>query len=367
MKTIYAHNSTHKPSPSDGSTEKGDSSTRIKVLQSALGQLRLNNIATLDALTTHFTRLIDLTSADEAYVSSLATALSPCILRPRTENSLTLGDRHAYRLIRDLFDFKDAIFGELKRQSSAGTLPSGTGTTSATYTSPPSTRGTRAISLTDESNRRANMEARAKAISERTRDKSPAPLRHRRDRSTGGFDGAGRFPVVASPTSSTHPQSTSVAERIRQANSRHSLEVPSSTDSSPVTTRDDAKQLPEIPSATTNGTINTIQDIHIPPPSQVVSPQAVDSPGRQGLAQALSSAASTPTTEEPNPVTVADAVEKQNSLKRSSQGSGGKYRPAERTKGLSRTPGSKGSLSGVQEGIVDGARGVQLEDRPMDD
>ncbi len=36
------------------------SDTRISVLQSTLGQLRLANIATLDALTTHFTRLIEL-------------------------------------------------------------------------------------------------------------------------------------------------------------------------------------------------------------------------------------------------------------------------------------------------------------------
>lgn len=362
MKTIYAHAPPLKATSStDDPSEKPDPSSRIKVLQSTLGQLRLNNIATLDALTTHFTRLIDLTSADEAYVSSLANVLAPCILRPRTENSLTISERHSYRLIRDLFDYKNEIFGELKRQSSSGTLPSGAPSGGSAIASPPSARN-RAVSATDESNRRANMEARAKAISERIRDKSPGPLnRHRRDKSVGEVQG--RFPVVASPTATTHQHSASVsvAERIRQANSRHSLEVPSSNESSPVTTRDDSKALPDKPftdSPTTNGAIP--RAVHIPPPASTRQ-GSTDSPTR-GLAQALSSAASTPT-EETNNAALQD-VEKQNSLKRSS-GSGGKY--VGRSKGLSRTPGSKGSLGGVQEVDHESTRGVTLEDKPMDD
>ncbi|KAH8698293.1 RhoGAP and Fes/CIP4 domain protein [Talaromyces proteolyticus] len=176
VKTIYS-------TTANETTEEG----RIKVLQSTLGQLRLNNIATLDAMMTHFTRLIDLTSADEAYVSTLAQALAPCILRPRIESTLTMNERHSYRLIRDLFDHKDAIFGELKRQSSASAFGAG-----------PSAARPRAIS-TDESNRRAAMEARNRAIANRSRATSPAPAaRHRRDRSTDGS--LGRFPVnVSSP------------------------------------------------------------------------------------------------------------------------------------------------------------------------
>lgn len=356
VKTIYAHAPPQKASSQDGDpSEKPDPSSRIKVLQSTLGQLRLNNIATLDALMTHFTRLIDLTSADEGYVTSLANVLAPCILRPRTESSLTISERHSYRLIRDLFEYKDVIFGELKRQSSSGTLPSGGSSGTTTLASPPGGRN-RTSSAADESNRRANMEARAKAISERNRDKSPGPgNRHRRDKSTG--EGYGRFPVVASPTATTHPPtSVSVADRIRQANTRHSLEVPSSTESSPVTTRDEAKSLPDPP--VTNGAVP--RAVHIPPPAPVQT--STDSPTR-GLAQALSSAASTPT-EEPGSATPQD-VEKQNSLKRSSMGSGGKY--VGRTKGLSRTPGSKGSLGGVREAEVEPTRGVTLEDKPMDD
>jgi hypothetical protein len=228
IKTIYA--TTQDATPNPISSESVDSAPRIKVLQSTLGQLRLNNIATLDAITTHFTRLIDLTSADEAYISDLAHGLAPCILRPRIENTLTLEDRHAYRLIRDLFEHKEAIFGELKRQSS-------------TLSSSNSIGGrTRAVSNTvnpDESNRRANMEARQKAITEARRDRSPAPTnRHRRDKSTdGSLGGAGRFPVVASPRpdQTTHRVSLGGAPQ-----KRGSLEVPGSQDSSPVHSRTEA-------------------------------------------------------------------------------------------------------------------------------
>lgn len=233
IKTIYATTQDATPNPIS-SDRNMDSAPRIKVLQSTLGQLRLNNIATLDAITTHFTRLIDLTSAGETYVAELAHVLAPCILRPRTENTLTLEDRHAYRLVRDLFEHKEAIFGELKRQSS-------------TLSSSNSIGGrTRAVSNTtintDESNRRANMEARAKAISEARRDRSPAPTnRHRRDKSTDGSmsAGPGRFPVVASPRPG-ETFSNRDSTGVRVTHKRASLDVPGSLESSPVHARTDA-------------------------------------------------------------------------------------------------------------------------------
>lgn len=216
IKTIYATTADAVPNPI--SSDAIDATPRIKVLQSTLGQLRLNNIATLDAIATHFTRLIDLTSADESYVVALAQSLAPCILRPRLENSLTLEERHAYRLIRDLFEHKEAIFGELKRQSSTG----GGGAAG---------RG-RAVSSAglDESSRRANMEARARAITEqRQRDKSPGPAnRHRRDKSTDGS--LGRFPVVASP----RPDHGRSVSGVGLPTKRASLEVPGSNESSPI-------------------------------------------------------------------------------------------------------------------------------------
>lgn len=183
----------------------------------------------------HFTRLIDLTSADDEYVASLAHTLAPCILRPRLVNSLTMEERHPYRLIRDLFDHKEAIFGELKRQASGAA-------------SNPTNNRSRAVSSTDESSRRAAMEARARAInSERQRAKSPAPTnRHRRDKSTDGTTSKpARFPVVASP----RPENTRFPTNPNIK--RGSLEVPGSASSSPVSTRQNADPV------TNNGVVNT--------------------------------------------------------------------------------------------------------------
>ena len=193
-----------------------DSSTstqaRISVLQNTLGQLRLANIATLDALTTHFTRLIELTSADEPYISALANNLAPCILRPKTDTSLTMHERHSYRLVRDLFAHKEEIFGELKRASALSHTPSGGAASKASRV--------RAIS-TDESNRRANTEARNRAIASKSRNSSPAPpangRTHRRDRSSD--PPTSRFPI--------HTNSPAAGEApVRRGAARTSLEVP---------------------------------------------------------------------------------------------------------------------------------------------
>jgi len=198
---------------------------RVSVLQQTLSQLRLTNIATLDACMNHFTRLIELTSADEQYVQELATSLAPCILRPRVDTSLTMEEKHAYRLTRDLFAHKDAIFSELKRMSSLSHSSSIGGG---------GNNRPRAIS-TDESNRRAHMEERQRALLEkagnstRGRDRSPAPSpRHRRDRSTGGPET--RFPVAVttSPTSASERHRNSLGATLN----RNSLEVPDGSGSS---------------------------------------------------------------------------------------------------------------------------------------
>jgi hypothetical protein len=132
-----------------------------------------------------------------------------------------MNERYSYRLVRDLFAHKDAIFGELKRASTLTHSASGA-------------QRPRAIS-TDESNRRANMEERQRAIAAQRspRAVSPAPGSrisgsHRRDRSQT------RFPVnTSSPT-----------ETRRSNGNRGSLEVPGSDDSA---TNEEAP-------ATTNGT-----------------------------------------------------------------------------------------------------------------
>lgn len=183
-------------------TGDGSEESRIGILQQALQTLRLTNIATLDACMNHFTRLIELTSAEEEYVAALAITLAPCVLRPRTETSLTLEEKHAYKLVRDLLAHKDPIFTELKRQSTLSHSGSVT------------QQRSRAIS-TDESNRRALMEERnrqllEKANANRSRATSPAPSPrgHRRDRSSGGPET--RFPIQTSPTSVNDRQRTSL-------------------------------------------------------------------------------------------------------------------------------------------------------------
>jgi hypothetical protein len=246
IKTIYTTTS-----------QSGSEEARVQVIQSTLGQLRLANIATLDALVTHFTRLIDLTSADDAYVSQLASVLAPCIMRPKQETGLSMNEKFNMRLLKDLFAHKDAIFGELKRQSTL------------THTNSGATRQVRAVS-TDESKRREHMEERQRAIaaaqqvSQRNRGVSPSGSTripgeggHRRDRSQT------RFPIAASVTSS--PTATRVMSRNASISSsnRDSLLVPQSPPAPP------PKNDVSADSPRTNGRFGAI---HQPPPQDDEAP-----------------------------------------------------------------------------------------------
>ena len=333
IKTIYS-------TPDSSSSPE----TRISVLQNTLGQLRLANIATLDALTTHFTRLIELTSAEEEYVVALSNALAPCILRPRTDTSLTAHERHAYRLIRDLFAHKEGIFGELKRASALSHTPSG-----GKLSDPARSR---AIS-TDESNRRANMEARNRAIASRSRNTSPAPhangRSHRRERS---MDPPGkRFPIQTSPPS---------AEQ-RRAVKHTSLEVPDPM--SPPAKDHSHHNGPALPQS---------QQQTIPEHASAAS-DPVTSPPPPSTSQTTATTASS-TDESPNgTISTSSFAEKYDSQGRSSTSS--RFPP--------RKVGGQGSLSmnrmsggtnprdsvGSDIGGSGGGdrHGVQLSDRPMDD
>jgi hypothetical protein len=335
IKTIYS-------SP-DSSTSDA---TRVTVLQNTLGQLRLANIATLDAITTHFTRLIELTSADETYVAQLAQMLAPCILRPRTQSSLTMHERHAYRLVRDLFDHKEGIFGELKRASSQNTAMGG------------SVARPRTTSNQDESNRRANMEARNRAIASKSRAASPAPSAlsngrtHRRDRSIGPADT--RFPVVTSPTAESHKPRT-----------RQSLEVP---ESSPSTPRADTAS----------------------PSSDVVSKPLPDTPTANGISEHAA-----PAVTEEIRLDEPSGIEKKDSLTRRGHVLASAGRLNRKTPGsgsgsglgmIARTAAQRDSMASTRDSIRDsissmtditanssevdrnsGIHSVELIDKPMDD
>jgi hypothetical protein len=226
VKTVYSTAAT------DTSEE-----ARVAVIQNTLGQLRLANIATLDAITTHFTRLIELTSADEAYIASLATNLAPCILRPRQETTLTMNEKYNYRLLRDLFGHKEAIFGELKRASSAAGRQAN------------DTRGARGRGMsTDERGRQfAEQERYAAIAANKNQNRTTSPQttsRMKRERSPNRMSGDAttRFPV--SPSASSPPSATSSNER-RSTITRHSLEVPGSAEGSPVeVTRQNGSSVP---------------------------------------------------------------------------------------------------------------------------
>jgi hypothetical protein len=321
MKTIYS-------TPAADSSE----SARISVLQNTLSQLRLANIATLDALMTHFTRLIELTSADETYIAALANALAPCILRPKVETSMTMEEKYAYRLIRDLFAHKDAIFTALKRASSLS------------HSISVDTRRPRAIS-TDESNRKANMEARARAIiaagsgGSRSRATSPAPSPrgHRRDRSSGGPET--RFPIQTSPTATAdharHPRST--------AGVRQSLEVPNEAAPVPVATEP------------TNG----------PPASTAhAAPLHNITNGSAQPARVITSATYVPGMDDG--MEDFGGIEKRNSLGKSGVASGGGRYAGRRPVGGARMSQDQGNRESVGS-LHDERVGVSLTDKPMDD
>jgi hypothetical protein len=400
VKTIYT-----------STAQTASESARVQVIQSTLGQLRLANIATLDAIVSHFARLIELTNADEAYVAQLAGVLAPCILRPKQETGLSMTEKYNVRLLRDLLAHKDSIFGELKRQSSLAHSSSG------------ATRPNRAIS-TDESSRRENMIERQRAIaaatqaqasglqrsnSNRSRAPSPGPSNrvslpeangHKRDRSRGPET---RFPIsTGNVTSPTEKRFMSPNSR----DSRLSLEVPLSPPQSRQTqAMGTSMSPPKQAGARTSDPISetvlkTNGSIHQPPPAE---PSADDQNSTRersdtgsslrsftplGISHADGDNSSTATT-------VSDSQSNRDSIqstrdsvsapaKRDSLNRSGAARSQFQRKG---TTGSlqrqsviskRDSSSTTHEGLVQSpvdiqhaepepvSKGVQLEDKPMD-
>lgn len=394
VKTIYS-----------STAQTASESARVQVIQSTLGQLRLANIATLDAIVSHFARLIELTNADEAYVAQLSSVLAPCILRPKQETGLSMTEKYNVRLLRDLLAHKDAIFGELKRQSSLAHSSSG------------ATRPNRAIS-TDESSRRENMIERQRAIaaatqsqssglqrsnSNRSRQPSPGPSTrvplpegngHRRDRSRGPET---RFPI------STGSVTSPTEKRVMSPNSgstRLSLEVPLSPPltrqtqpmtiaASPLDQTRTSTEEPETPPKT-NGSI------HQPPPAETSVDEKDSTRARSDTGSSLRSStplgishadtdSSSPTTTVSDSQSNRDSVPaKRDSLTRSGAARGQFQR--KNTAGSLQRQSVQSNMSKRDSNVVaapateivqspvdvrDGepepvAKGVQLEDKPMD-
>ncbi len=134
----YGNNSIVSSGDNNSTNNEFDQiSLRLSAIQNTLSGLSKCNIATLDVITRHFARLISIIntpSDDNTKVSSPTSSIKPphldfktrisqelsgCILRPKVQSNLTLGDRHVSRLISDLITYRDTIFKALKRQNSS--------------------------------------------------------------------------------------------------------------------------------------------------------------------------------------------------------------------------------------------------------
>ena len=249
-------------------------------------------------------------------------------------------ERHSYRLIRDLFAHKEEIFGELKRASTLTHTSSGGGASNASRI--------RAIS-TDESNRRANTEARNRAIASKSRNSSPAPhangRSHRRDRSSDSP--TTRFPIqTSSPTVGDAPR----------RGVRASLEVPADDGSSSAVEKQ-SKQ---------NNVSNMINNIN-----NNSKPIAESLAHVSDLVHGNSSSSYSPSAEDTDGGTT--FAENRESLGRSSrfpprkQGTSGSLN---RLGGGNRTSLETGNKITTESESGTGSierHGVQLSDKPMDD
>ncbi|GEQ71910.1 hypothetical protein JCM33374_g5596 [Metschnikowia sp. JCM 33374] len=126
IKTLYS-------SYAVGSDEPTADKSRVTGLQNTLTELPVCNLATLDALLTHLTRLVQIISSkDEALSVSLQEKLcrefGALVLRPKSGSAEIEGKSvHAFNMatetlqknfITDLFLYKEVIFGELRRRNS---------------------------------------------------------------------------------------------------------------------------------------------------------------------------------------------------------------------------------------------------------
>lgn len=125
IKTIYL---SYPTAANDKKVDK----TRINGLQNTLSELPVSNLATLDAILTHFNRLVSIIASKDTGLGQqlkgrLSHEFGPLILRPketsngysdtRTTHSSTV-EALQQNFLGDLFDHKDVIFGELRRKNS---------------------------------------------------------------------------------------------------------------------------------------------------------------------------------------------------------------------------------------------------------
>lgn len=120
-----------------GSKDSSVDKTRVNGLQNTLVELPVCNLATLDAVLTHFNRLVNIIgSKNEQLGTALRTKLcrefGNLVLRPKNDAHGTLETKgvHSYvateslqqSFVADLFQHKDTIFSELRKRNSTKSL-----------------------------------------------------------------------------------------------------------------------------------------------------------------------------------------------------------------------------------------------------
>lgn len=99
-----------------------DEKSRINGITNVFKELNRPNIATLNALSTHFQRLISILKEGnkdnetiwKSFQNGISQELSNCIIRPRNSNNVNINDRFTFRFLNDLLNNKTEIFKELR-------------------------------------------------------------------------------------------------------------------------------------------------------------------------------------------------------------------------------------------------------------
>ena len=108
--------------------DESQTKSRVNGLQNVLSELPKCNLATLDAILTHLSRLVSIVGTQDkdlagGFQRKLSKEFGSLVLRPKTDGlnsseSSYLNDRFQVTLMDDLFENKQSIFNELRRQSS---------------------------------------------------------------------------------------------------------------------------------------------------------------------------------------------------------------------------------------------------------
>ncbi|ODV73019.1 GTPase-activating protein RGD2 CYBJADRAFT_128138 [Cyberlindnera jadinii NRRL Y-1542] len=104
-----------------------DEDQRILGVSNVLKDLDKSQLATVNVICTHFQRLISIlrentqqpdTTLAENFEDGISQEFSSCILRPKQNTNVTMGDRHPFRLVHDLLTHKKEVMRLVKRSAS---------------------------------------------------------------------------------------------------------------------------------------------------------------------------------------------------------------------------------------------------------